>query len=238
MNYTRRRGRIWGLVAEQAAARGGRVSAADVCAAVVPGVQVTGAWLSAALDAQIGHLMEVTDEVAWQLADLQLTLGEGPLLDASGSSGPVLASDLADGEWETRWPAFGPAASQAGAAAVFVFPLVVGAIRAGVLGLYRDRPGPLSGFQLGDALVFADTATSLLLDADDRPADLGSYRAEIDQATGMLTEQLGVSITDAFARLRAYAYANDLRLTDVAGDIVARRLRLNPGPGPSPGRNA
>ena len=54
----------------------------------------------------------------------------------------------------------------------------------------------------------------------------------------MLTEQLGVNITDAFARLRAYAYANDLRLTDVAGDIVARRLRLNPGPGPSPGRNA
>jgi AmiR/NasT family two-component response regulator len=115
----------------------------------------------------------------------------------------------------------------AGAAAVFAFPLVVGAIRAGVLGLYRDRPGPLSDFQLGDALVFADTATMLLLDAQDRPADLASaYRAEIDQATGMLTEQLDVTITDAFVRLRAYAYANDILLTDVARDIVARRLRL------------
>ena len=236
-------GRVWGLIAEQAAARGGRVSAADVCAAVVPGVQVTGAWLSAALDAQAGHLMQVTDEVSRQLADLQLTLGEGPLLDASASSGPVLASDLADGEWGTRWPAFAPAASQAGAAAVFAFPLVVGAIRAGVLGLYRDRPGPLSDFQLGDALVFADTATLLLLDAHDgpgstgpvdgpggQPADLASYRAEIDQATGMLTEQLGVSITDAFVRLRAYAYVNDIQLADVARDIVARRLRLFPDP--------
>jgi hypothetical protein len=206
------------------------VSAADVCAAVVPGIQVTGAWLSAGLDAQPGHLMQVTDDVARQLADLQLTLGEGPLIDASGSSGPVLASELADREWRTRWPAFGPAASKAGAAAVFAFPLVVGAIRAGVLGLYRDRPGPLSGFQLGDALVFADAATLLLLNAHDRPADLASYRAEIDQATGMLTEQLDVNITDAFVRLRAYAYVNDIQLADVARDIVARRLRLFPDP--------
>jgi hypothetical protein len=44
----------------------------------------------------------------------------------------------------------------------------------------------------------------------------------------MLTEQLGVGIADAFVRLRAYAYVNDLRLTDVARDIVARRLRLHP----------
>jgi ANTAR domain len=230
VTYVERRGRVWGLIAEQAAARDRLVSAADVCAAVVPGVQVTGAWLSAGLDAQPGHLMQVTDDVARQLADLQLTLGEGPLIDASGSSGPVLASELADREWRTRWPAFGPAASKAGAAAVFAFPLVVGAIRAGVLGLYRDRPGPLSGFQLGDALVFADAATLLLLNAHDRPADLASYRAEIDQATGMLTEQLDVNITDAFVRLRAYAYVNDIQLADVARDIVARRLRLFPDP--------
>jgi hypothetical protein len=242
VTHIRRLGRVWGLVAEQATARGGRVSAADACAAVVPAVEVTGAWLSAALDAQPGHLMQVTDNVGKQLADLQLTLGEGPLLDASASSGPVLASDLADAESGTRWPAFAPAANQAGAVAVFAFPLVVGAIRAGVLGLYRDRPGPLSDFQLGDALVFADTATMLLLDAQDRaaggigpgvgpggqPTGLASHRAEIDQATGMLTEQLGVGITDAFVRLRAYAYVNDLQLADVASEIVARRLRLFP----------
>ena len=113
-----------------------------------------------------------------------------------------------------------------------------------VLGLYRERPGPLTAFQLGDALIFADTATLLLLDAQDQaggdlaalagpggqPADLALRRAGIDQATGMLTEQLGAGIGDAFVRLRAYAYARDLRLTDVARDIVARRLRLHPDP--------
>jgi hypothetical protein len=35
-------------------------------------------------------------------------------------------------------------------------------------------------------------------------------------------------------RLRAYAYINDLRLGDVARDIVARRLTLPPDPGLSP----
>jgi hypothetical protein len=239
-----RLGRVWKLVAEHAAARGGQVSAADVCAAVVPGVQVTGAWLSAARDAEAGHLMQVTDKVSGQLAELQLTLGEGPLLDASASGGPVLASDLADAESGARWPAFAPAACRAGASAVFVFPLVVGVIRAGVLGLYRDRCGPLSDFQLGDALTFADTATVLLLDAQGSGPEAGPggqhtglayHRAEIDQATGMLTEQLGVNITNAFVRLRAYAYVNDLQLADVARDIVARRLRLFPDPDLFPG---
>ena len=234
--------RIWGLVAGQAASRGGRVSAGDACAAAVAAVEVSGAWLIAARGAEAGHLMRVTDEVSELLAELQLTLGEGPGPDAATSGGPVLASDLGEVGAIRRWPAFAPAACQAGAAAIFAFPLQVGAIRAGVMGLYRERPGSLSAFQLGDALVFADTATLLLLDAQDQtagdaaagsgpggqPPDLALHRAEIDQATGMLTEQLGVGIAEAFIRLRAYAYAHDRGLSDLARDIVARRLWLSP----------
>ncbi len=239
-----RPGRVWGQVAAQAGSYGGRVSAADACAAAVVAVGVTGAWLTAADGRDAGHLMRVTDAVSEQLAELQLTLGEGPSLDASGSGGPVLASDLGAAETAGRWPVFAPAALQAGAAAIFVFPLRIGAIRAGVMGLYRVAAGSLSAAELGDALVFADTATLLLLDAagqapdgpqagtgpGGQPVGLALHRAEIDQATGMLTEQLGTGIADAFARLRAYAYVNDLRLTDVARDIVAHRLRLRPDP--------
>jgi hypothetical protein len=247
-----RPGRIWGVVAAQAASRGGCVSAADVCVAAVAAVEVTGAWLSAARGAEAGHLMRATDEVSEQLAELQLTLGEGPSVDASASGGPVLASDLAETEAARRWPAFGPAACRAGAAAIFAFPLRIGAIRAGVMGLYRERPGALSAAQLGDALILADTATVLLLDSRDpaagsaaagsgpggQPAHLTLHRAEIDQATGMLTEQLGVDIAEAFIRLRAYAYVHDRRLADLARDIVANRLRLRPDPGPSTGGQA
>jgi len=243
-----RPGRVWGLVAGQAARRGGPVSAGDACAAAVAAVEVSGAWLIAVHGTGAGHLMLATDEVSELLAELELTLGEGPGRDAAAASGPVLVSDLDDAGAARRWPLFAAAACEAGAAAIFAFPLQVGAIRAGVMGLYRERPGPLNAFQLGDALVFADTATLLLLESDrqaadgadgagsglnGQPPDLAGHRAEIDQATGMLTEQLGVGIAEAFIRLRAYAYVNDLRLTDVARDIVARRLRLQPDLDPS-----
>ena len=214
--------------------------------AAVAAVEVAGSWLIAAGGAEADHLMWATDELSELLAELQLTLGEGPGPDALASGGPVLASDLDDLGAVRRWPLFASAAGQAGAAAVFVFPLQMGAIRVGVMGLYRERPGPLSGSQLGDALLFADAATVLLLEAEDQaageaaagsgpggqPAGLAVHRAEIDQATGMLTEQLGVGIAEAFIRLRAYAYAHERRLSDLAGDIVARRLRLRPDPDP------
>ena len=234
---------LWGLVAGHAAAAGRRVSVADVCAVAVASAQVSGAWVIVAGDRGPDFVMSVTDPAAEQLAELQLTLGEGPCHDVLASAAPVLAADLGDAWSGQRWPGFAPPAVRLGAAALFAFPLSIGAIRAGVMGLYRSSPGPLAGTRLGDVLVLADAATMLLLDGlrhngDDAAAaagglpvhgqspDLALHRAEIDQATGMLTIQLGVGIAEAFARLRAYAYIHDRRLADVASDIVARRLRL------------
>jgi AmiR/NasT family two-component response regulator len=51
-------------------------------------------------------------------------------------------------------------------------------------------------------------------------------RAEIHQATGMVLAQLGVSAQDALARMRAYAFAEQRLLSDVARDVVSRRLRF------------
>jgi AmiR/NasT family two-component response regulator len=53
-------------------------------------------------------------------------------------------------------------------------------------------------------------------------------RAEIHQATGMVVAQLGVSAQDALARLRAYAFAEQRLLGDVAHDVVSRRLHFIP----------
>jgi ANTAR domain len=241
---------IWGLVAGQAARRQGQVSAADVCAAAVGALLVSGAWVMAQGAAGAAHLMCVTNDVSEQLAELQMTLGEGPCLDVVTSGAPVLVADLDDGDAARRWPGFTPQARQASAAAIFALPLQVGAIRAGSLGLYRDEPGPLSGFQFGDALILADAAVIVLLESHHpdgaatapgagpggQPPDLARHRAEIDQATGMVSEQLGVAIGEAFVLLRAYAYAQDRRLSDVASDIVARRLRLSPDADPSQDR--
>jgi hypothetical protein len=112
---------VWGLIAAQAASRGGRMSAADACTAAVAEVEVTGAWLSAARGVEASHLMQATDAVSEHPAELHLTLGEGLSLDASASGGPVLAPDLGTREAAGRWPAFAPAALQAGGAAVLAF---------------------------------------------------------------------------------------------------------------------
>jgi ANTAR domain len=231
---------VWGRVAEHAAAHGRQVSVADVCAVAVGSAELSGGWLAAARGGDPDFVMCATDPAGERLAELQLMLGEGPCHDVLASAAPVLAGDLRDGEFVRRWPAFTPAAGRLGAGAVFTFPLIAGAIRCGVLGLYRGLPGPLAHRQLGDLLILADAATVMLLGGahgggededgiavDGQARDLALHRAEIDQATGMLTIQLGVPVAEAFARLRAYAYAQDRRLADVAGDIVARRLRLH-----------
>ena len=51
-------------------------------------------------------------------------------------------------------------------------------------------------------------------------------RAEVSQATGMLVAQLEVEPAEALVRLRAHAYATGRSATDVARDILDRRLRL------------
>ncbi len=42
----------------------------------------------------------------------------------------------------------------------------------------------------------------------------------------MVSVQLGISVTEALIRLRAFASSNERLLADVAQDVIARRLRL------------
>ena len=51
-------------------------------------------------------------------------------------------------------------------------------------------------------------------------------RLEIHPASGMVSVQLGVSVTEALIRIRAYAFDHGVLLEDIAKDIVARRKRF------------
>jgi len=106
---------------------------------------------------------------------------------------------------------------------VFALPLQVGMSRVGALDVYRDSPGGLSGAEITDAVRIGDAVTQVLLRMDATPSD---FSAEVYQAAGMITVQLEVEISEALARLRAYAYAEERPLREVARDVVARRLRL------------
>jgi hypothetical protein len=176
-----------------------------------------------------------SNAVSALIEDLQYTLGEGPCVDAYQQDRPIFEPDLADPA-VFRWITFSPRAVAAGARAIFGFPLQVGAIRLGALNLYRDQPGPLDDEQHADALVMASVAARgvLSLQAEARPGGLAAqleagadFRYVVHQAAGMVSAQLEVTVAEALIRLRAYAFTNDRLLSDVADDVVARRLRFD-----------
>jgi hypothetical protein len=231
-----RRSRLWSLIAEQAGLQGATVSAAQACTVAVAVAGVDGGWLSVMSDPARRALVHATDRRAAELDELQFTLGEGPCADAFGSGNPVLVADLEAPGWRAWWPGFAVAGVAAGAAAVFAFPLVQGAIRVGVLGLYRETPGSLSPGALADVLVCADAALLLLLNSragvDGNGGGLAQNgwsddHAQVYQATGMVSAQRGTGLEEALAVLRGYAFSHDLTLDEVAAAVVSRQLRLD-----------
>ena len=207
---------------------------AHLCAVCADVAAMSGAGIMLISGDMPGSSVCTTNEVSALIEDLQYTLGEGPCLDAFHQDRPVLEPDLADPA-TPRWLAFTPPALEAGARAVFGFPLEVGAVRLGALNLYRDRPGPLSEDQYADALVLADVAARAVLgmQAEAPPGTLApelevdaNLRLVVHQASGMVAAQLGISVGEALVRLRAHAFAQDRLIADVAKEVVERRLRF------------
>jgi hypothetical protein len=196
----------------------------SLATACVRSLPVSGVGLALMTDEGPAGIIAATDGAARELEELQFTLGEGPCVDASQTGRPVLQPDLARTA-PLRWPGFAGGALEAGVRAVFAFPLRVGAIRVGVLDLYRDRAGPLSTDELAEALSFADAATLLLLHAQASTAPSSAVpvlddRAEVHQATGVVSVQAAVSLAEALVLLRARAYADQRPLGDLARDVL------------------
>jgi len=181
-----------------------------------------------------------TDEISSRIEDLQVSLGEGPCVEAWTHRAPVRAPDLAAAAAD-RWPAFAPAAYAAGARAVFSVPLSVGDTRLGALDAYRRDPGDITALDLQEHLRLGEAVTRALLDgqtdrmsgraSEQEPStvDAGTGRlgVELYQASGMVSVQLGITVEEALVRLRAHAYTTDRSLREVAHDVVTRRLRLD-----------
>jgi hypothetical protein len=207
-----------------------------LCAAAARTLPASGVGVSMISEDGMRGVAAASDPVAETLEELQFALGEGPCIDAFASRRPVLEPDLGTGG-SARWLGYGSAARAQGAGAVFAFPLQVGAARLGVMDVYRASSGMLSQESLVQALTFAEVAVETLLDAQGK-AVIGQAAEGLDraldshyviyQAQGMTMVDLGVPLADALARLRAHAYAHDRPLQDIARDVVAGRLRLQP----------
>jgi plasmid stability protein len=198
---------------------------ASLAAACTRSLPVSGVGLALMTEEGPAGTIAATDGAAIELERLQFTLGEGPCVDASKTGRPVLQPDLALTA-PPRWPVFADGALQAGIRAVFAFPLRVGAIRLGVLDLYRNEAGPLSPSQLTEALSFADAATLVLLHTQAGSPVRGEVpmlddRAEVHQATGVVSVQAGIGLADALVLLRARAFTDERSLADLARDVLA-----------------
>ncbi|MGI5171264.1 GAF and ANTAR domain-containing protein [Spirillospora sp. CA-253888] len=233
--------RIWALIAHSARRRGAPMSFQDVCIVCVRVLAAEGTGVSVRAGDRL-EPVHAEGRLGRQLLEAEMTSGDGPCVEAMRTGDPVLVGDLGDPATGRRWPLFTATAQTERVAAAFAFPLVTGAAPLGVLVACRDRPGDLTTAQHRDALICADAVTTLLLAQIPRSragvsdqtggeavsADWLALGAQIHQAAGMVSVQLDCSVEHALDRLRAYAFAHNLPLSDVADQVVARTLRFTP----------
>ncbi len=210
-----------------------RPSGRRLCEVAAEATAMSGAGIALLTAGGAQASLGATDSVSSLIEDLQYTLGEGPCIDAQRLGTVIAEPNLAA---TSRWTAFSERALAGGAKAVFGFPIRLGAVALGALDLYRDQPGPLTDDQHADALVMADVAARFILSAqaDAPPGDLDIDIATdthlwgvVHQAAGMVSVQLDIPVADALVRIRAHAFGADRRITEIARDIVERRLSLD-----------
>lgn len=210
----------------------------DIAAALNDVFDVTAVSVSTLGAAFGAETVSGSDDGAVRLSELQIDLGEGPLWQAHGTRKLVSCPDL-DVAAGHGWPLASQALREHGVAAVHAFPLRVGDLDIGAVGLYSEAPGTLSPTRVRDAHALAAIVSRRLLrrvvlsaertDGPEAPA--GDYtRREVHQATGMVLSQLEISADDALMVLRGHAFATGRPVRDVAADVIARTLSFTPDP--------
>jgi len=174
------------------------------------------------------HYMAASTESARHLELFQLQHAEGPCLDCYRSGHPVTISDLRT--TDTRWPAFTPRAYDAGIRSVHAFPMRLRDRVIGALNVFDEDPMPFRAEDIKVVQALADVATIAIIQeraisraetvTEQLQGALNS-RIVIEQAKGMIAQRNGVDVDTAFDRLRAHARRSQVRLADLARDVVS-----------------
>ena len=170
-----------------------------------------------------------SDEVARSIDGYERELGEGPCIDAIADASVFHDEDLADG---SPWPrltervlAATPVRSMAG------FRLRAGDQKNGALNLFSETPGGLDGESVDQGIVLASFVTVALLAAHERRtaetlrAGLASNR-EIGKAVGLMMAFHNITDDEAFAMLRKTSQDMNLKLADVAQQVLDHHNRV------------
>ena len=168
-----------------------------------------------------------------ELEAAQFTLGIGPCIDACVKGKTVAIADLKTAPRE--WADYTALAARLGVVAVASVPMQLGGTCFGDLDMFADRHRDWSTRDLDAARVMADMATSYLVNAStfakqkqlaEQLQDALHSRVIIEQAKGMLASAYGVSVDEAFERIRTHARSNHVTLHAVSDAVV--RLHLRP----------
>ncbi len=159
---------------------------------------------------------------------------EGPCLDCYASGKPVLNQDLnQDLSIDSRWPVFAPVAIEAGFRTAHALPMRLRGTIIGAINLFDDKPGDMSQTDLDVAQAFADVATIAILQhraaseaqiLNEQLTHALNSRIVIEQAKGMVAERENLNMEDAFLRLRRHSRNHNLRLADVAREVIEGKL--------------
>ena len=163
---------------------------------------ITGAAISVFDQGRRASLIHATDATAARLEEMQFDLGEG-----SSSMRPRPPSCGSPTHGDRAMAGFLRSAADLTVAAMFTFPLMLGAACTGTVTCYRSTPGRTRcgwaeiGASLYRAIAGPAFRRAILLaehESPDYEAPIESRR-EIHQATGMVLDQLDISATDAFS---------------------------------------
>ena len=172
------------------------------------------------------RFMAASNDAGRNLELLQLRLGEGPCLDCVRTMEPVVNTDLAATD---NWPAFAPDAIEAGFHSVHAFPMRLRDQAIGALNLFsvsemRFEPGEVRVVQsLADVATIAILQERSIARAEALTEQLQgalNSRIIIEQAKGALARQEGISVDEAFERMRERARSSRQRLVDVAAVVL------------------
>jgi hypothetical protein len=169
-------------------------------------------------------LTALTDRCVRIVELFELQSREGPCLDAFRTGEPVEHVNLLAGG-TGRWPRFSAVAVEAGFHSALALPMRLRDMTIGALNLFSAEQTPMAPADVLVARAFADLATISVLQqrasaefqrVNEQLSTALTSRIVIEQAKGVVFERAGVDMSEAFARLRAFARANNRRLTDVA----------------------
>jgi GAF domain-containing protein len=182
-----------------------------------------------------------SDEVASQIDEVQYLLGEGPCLAALRDQKVVTVEDTAQ---TGEWPGFAPQAAAYGIRSCLSVPLTSKDRPMGALNLYSPAPRAFGSDEVRRAEEFAGHASDALAVAtrlaaytslvDQLRTSLVS-RAVIDQALGVIMGQKRCTQSEAFGILREASQQRNIKLRELAREIVTEVSGEPPQPPPVAG---